>query len=219
MNPFYRNHPSRKFMTKFPDVQTLIEKLYLTAIVDAYLRIRAIAGIATMKENDIRNKIVEDFKLNNPFLSGYLNNKLLFLAAENQANTATFQQRTDLELHSGNHQHNFVIECKKLISAEQRYVQGRTIKGGYQHDGLEKFIDLTYAKLDSEGAMLSFIVGGVPTAIVSTLNRKVQGFNPSPACAALSLQQCIGWSLSFKSSHICTNGKTFHLYHLFYDLT
>lgn len=219
MNPFYKNIPGRKFMTKFPDEQSLIEKLYLAAIVDAYPRIRSISDIEKMKENDIRNKVVEDFKLINPLISAYFQSKIIFLAAENQANTATFQQRTDLEIHSGHHQHIFVVECKNLTHAEARYVHGRMKDGKYQHDGLEKFIDLTYGETDNEGAMLSFIVSGKPTAIVTTLNQKVQTFHPSPFCSRLSTQQCIGWNLSFQSSHICTNKKVFRLYHLFYDLT
>ena len=219
MNPFYQSIPKHPFVAKFPDVQTLIEQLYLAAMVNAYSRICTIPGIGGLKENKIRNEVVRDFKDNNPVISSYFQNKIIYLAAENQANTATLEQRTDLEIHSGHHQHNFVIECKNLTHAETRYVQGRTKNGGYQHDGLEKFIDLTYAKTDNEGAMLSFIVSGTPTSIVSTLNQKVQVFHPSPDCLHLSNQYCIDWSLSFQSSHICSNEKVFRLYHLFYDLT
>jgi len=219
MNPFYQNIPRHPFVAKFPNVQTLIEQLYLAAIVDAYPRIRAISGIGQMKENNIRNKVVADFKRSNPIISSYFQSKIIYLAAENQANTATFLQRTDLEIASNHHEHIFVIECKNLTHAETRYVQGRTKNVKYEHDGLEKFIDLTYAETDNEGAMLSFIVSGTPTSIVSTLNQKVQAFHPSPVCAQLSTQQCIGWNLSFQSSHICTNGKVFRLFHIFYDLT
>ncbi len=216
MNPFYQN--IKPFFAKYPDVQTLIEQLYLSAIVDAYPRIRAITGIKNLKENSIRNEVVRDFKFHNPVISRYFQNKIISLAAENQANTATLQQRTDLEISSNMHQHRFVIECKNLVAAETRYVHGRTANNTYQHDGLEKFIDLTYSETDDEGAMLSFIVGGNPVAIVNSLNQKVQAFHPSPDCIHLSTQQCIGWGLSFQSSHICTNGKAFRLYHLFYAL-
>lgn len=219
MNPFYRNIPPHPFIAKFPDIQSLVEQLYLAAIIDAYPRIRAIQGISQSKENKIRNEVVRDFRFNNPIISSYINSKIIYLAAENQANTATLEQRTDLEIHSGHHQHNFVIECKNLTAAETRYVQGRTINGTHQHDGLEKFIDLSYAETDNEGAMLSFVVGGRPPAIVNSLNTKVQAFHPSPACIFLSGQNCFGWSLSFQSSHICKNNKIFRLYHLFYDLT
>ncbi len=216
MNPFYQN--IRRHLSKFPDVQTLIEQLYLAAIVDAYPRIRAISGISGFRENDIRNEVVRDFKFSNPVISSYFQNKIIYLASENQANTATLEQRTDLEIASNIHGHVFVIECKNLTAAETRYVHGRTVNGTYLHDGLEKFINLAYAETDDEGAMLSFIVGGNPSAIVNSLNTKVQAFYPSPTCVYLSNQQCIGWGLSFQSSHNCSNGKTFRLYHLFYDL-
>ena len=219
MNPFYSSISKHPFVAKFPDVQTLIEQLYLAAIVDAYSRIRIIPGIGGLKENKIRNEVVRDFHFNNPVISSYFQSKIIYLAAENQANTSTLEQRTDLEIHSGHHQHNFVIECKNLTHAETRYVHGRIKDGIYKHEGLEKFIDLAYAETDNEGAMLSFIVSGTPTSIVSTLNKKVQKFRPSSDCVHLSTQNCIGWSLSFQSSHICSNGKIFRLYHLFYELT
>lgn len=219
MNPFYQNIPRHPFVAKFPDVQTLVEQLYLAAIVDAYPRIKAIPGIGTLIENKIRNEVVRDFRFNNPVISSYFQSKIIYLAAENQANTATLEQRTDLEIASNHHEHIFVIECKNLSHAETRYVHGRMKNGHHEHDGLEKFIDLTYAETDNEGAMLSFIVRGTPTAIVSTLNQKVQAFHPSPTCVHLSRQLCVAWNLSFQSSHICHNGKAFRLYHLFYDFT
>jgi len=219
MNPFYQNNRQHLFVAKFPTVQSLIEQLYLAAIVDAYARIQAIPGIRRLKENNIRNEVVRDFRFNNPIISSYFQSKIIYLAAENQANTATLEQRTDLEIHSGHHEHIFVIECKNLKSAESRYVHGRTNEGTYQHDGLEKFIDLTYAETDLEGAMLSFVVGGNPESVVNSLIVKVLTFHPSSTCVHLSNQRCIGWSLSFQSSHICSNGKEFRLYHLFYDLT
>lgn len=218
MNPFYKNIPQHPLVAKFPTVQSVVEELYLAAIVDAHQRIQAIPGIGQLKENLIRNEIVRDFRFNNPVISNYFKSKIITLSAENQAYTATLEQRTDLEIHNGHHQHIFVIECKKLRSAESRYVHGRTIKGTYQHDGLEKFIDLTYAETDLEGAMLSFVVGSNPGLIVNSLVVKVLTFHPSSTCVHLSNQRCIGWSLSFQSSHICSNGKEFRLYHLFYDL-
>jgi hypothetical protein len=219
MNLFYQNIPRHPFVVKFPNVQSLIEDLYLAAIVDAYPRIKAISGINVCKENEIRNKVVADFKFNNPVISKYFQSKIIYLASENQANTATLKQRTDLEISSNIHQHIFVIECKSLHSSETRYVHGRIVNGVYQHDGLEKFIDLTYAETDNEGAMLSFIISGNSIKIVNSLNTKVQGFSTLPASLQLSSQLCNGWDLSFQSSHVCNNGKEFRLYHLFYDLT
>lgn len=219
MNPFYQNIKGQQFVAKFPNVQALIEDLYLAAIVDAYPRIRAIPNISSLKENKIRNELVADIKRNNPVISQYFQQKLLSLSVENQANTLTLEQRTDMEIASNHHQHNFVIECKNLTHAETRYVHGRIKNGTYEHDGLEKFVDLTYAETDDEGAMLSFIVDGTPSFIARSLSQKVQKFYPASDCARLILKQCNGWSLSFQSSHICINGKEFRLYHIFYDLT
>ncbi|MCE7923062.1 MAG: hypothetical protein DYG98_08380 [Haliscomenobacteraceae bacterium CHB4] len=218
MNLFYQNIPRHPLIVKFPTVQALVEQLYLSAILDAYPRVKSIPGIAGMSENTIRNRVVEDFKFSNPVIREYIQNKLIFIAAENQAYTASLSQRTDLEFHNSIHQHKFVIECKRLSTAEERYVHGRIKNGQYQHDGLEKFVNLTYAAEDNEGAMLSFIVGRNPSEIVNGLNRRVQVFHPSSHSASLSTQLCLGWALSFQSSHSRTDGRPFHLYHLFFNL-
>lgn len=228
MNVFYQNLAHRnqdfagrinRFISVFKDIPTLIKELYIAAIVDAHPRIQATSAIKHLNENKIRNCLVKDFQEINPIISEYFQNKLITLASENQAYTTNYEQRTDIEIHSNGHQHSFVIECKKLTAAESRYVHGRTVKGVYEHDGLEKFIDMTYAATDDEGAMLSFILGGIPEAIVATLNQNVQAFSPSPTSILLSTQLCLDWKLSFQSSHIRSNGQAFRIYHLFYDLT
>lgn len=219
MNPFYQNIPPHPLIAKFPDAKALVEQLYLVAILNAYPRIQKISGISKLKENGIRNEVLRDLKFNNPVISEYFQKKIIFIASENQANTSTLEQRTDLEIACGHpYCHKFVIECKKMVSAEGRYVKGRMEKEGYKHDGLEKFIDLTYAETDEEGAMLTFIVGGTPQAIIQSLNKRVLGFHPSPNSIRLSTQLCTGWNLSFQSSHIRHNGQEFRIYHLFYDL-
>lgn len=62
MNLFYQNIPRHPLIVKFPTVQALVEQLYLSAILDAYPRVKSIPGIAGMSENTIRNRVVEDFK-------------------------------------------------------------------------------------------------------------------------------------------------------------
>jgi hypothetical protein len=218
MNLFYQNIPRHPLIAKFPTIQALVEQLYLSAILDAYPRVKSIPGIASMSENTIRNRVVEDLKFSNPVIREYIQNKLIFIAAENQAYTASLSQRTDLEFFNSIHQHKFVVECKRLSTAEERYVHGRIKNGQYQHDGLEKFVNLTYAAEDYEGAMLGFVVGGNPSGIVNSLNQKVQAFRPSTPSVSLSARLCLGWALSFQSSHSRTDGRSFHLYHLFFDL-
>ncbi len=149
---FYQNIPGQQLIVKFPTTQALVEQLYLSAILDAYPRIKAIPSISSFNENGIRNKVVEDFKSTNLVIKEYIQNKVIFITAENQAYTANLVQRTDIELLNSIHQHKFVIECKRLTAAEERYIHGRNRNGQHLHDGLEKFVDHTYATEDDEGA-------------------------------------------------------------------
>lgn len=202
---------------RYPEPQDLVEGLFLRAIIDAYHRIKFRPEVKNMNENDIRNLFIEDFKQSNTPLNKYIQNNVITIASENQANTKSLIQRTDIELHSNIHLIHFVIECKRLSSAETRYVQGTTKNGKYEIDGLEKFLHLQYAENESIAAMVGFIVGGDVVKITNGLKQKVAIFNPDKKMNAYIDLQCIGWENSFQSFHLKTNRSTLLLFHLFFD--
>ena len=219
MNPFYQQQ-RKKFdaiLTTYQSTKSLIEDLYLRAIQDSYPRVRAIPNINTFTENQIRNEFVRNFKNQNPFLKNYIQNNIIGLTAENQAYTKSLTQRTDIELISSWHGHHFVVECKRLSSAESRYVHGTVKNGTYEIDGMEKFIHLIYAEGDKEAAMLSFIIKSDPLKTTDKLRDKVEVFHPAPDMGKFIGKKCIGLATSFQSKHIRTDKSTIQIYHLFLD--
>ena len=224
-NPFYTNlkhyDPAFKedLLKRFPRPQDLVEGLFLQATVDAHQRIKLKPSIKSMIENDIRNLFIEDFKVSNSPLNSYIQNKVITLTSENQANTKSLIQRTDIEFHSNIHQIQFVIECKRLSSAETRYVQGSTKNGKYEIDGLEKFLHFNYAENDEIAGMVGFVVSGDVVKITNGLRQKIAVFHPASTMSQHINLQSIGWDNSFQSAHLKTDRTELLVYHLFFDFS
>ena len=224
INSFYdrlkAKNPNLKddLLARYPKPQDLIEGLFLRAVIDAYHRVR-LKSVKKLIENDIRNLFIEDLKTTNTPLNSYIQHNVITVASENQANTKSLVQRTDIELHSNIHQIHFVIECKRLSSAETRYVQGTTKNGKYEIDGLEKFIHLQYAENQAIAAMVGFVVSGNIDNITSALKEKVTLFAPAKSMNNYVNKLCNEWNNSFQSVHLKTNRTELLLYHLFFDFS
>jgi hypothetical protein len=214
-NPKYKDD----LLARYPKPQDLIEGLFLQAMIDAFQRIKFKPKVKSMIENEIRNLFIEDFKETNAPLNKYIQHNVITIASENQANTENLVQRTDIELHSNIHQIHFVIECKRLSSAETRYVQGTTKNGQYEIDGLEKFLHRQYAKNEPIASMVGFVVSGDVVKITSGLKQKIKAFHPAKTMKSSIDLQCINWEHSFQSVHIKTDRSSLLLYHLFFDFS
>lgn len=206
------------FVSKYPTVKALIEDLYLMAIIEAYKWIKIHDRVDGLLENEIRNKVTRNFKHHNSLLKEHINNYTIVLTKENEAYTRDETQRTDIELISPGHENKFVVECKRLTSAETRYVNGTTDKDGiYKIDGMEKFLELIYSESDDYAGMIGFIIKGNSGRIVNSLKPKVKDFCPSDEIDQFINQKCADWELSFQSTHIRINKTKIHLYHVFFD--
>jgi hypothetical protein len=209
MNEFFEKIFS--FYAKYGSKKELIEELYLKAIIDSYQRIKQISGIGKMSENEIRNKFIEDFKFYNEKLVQYISNKTV---------TKNEIYKSDMEFITAIPENKFVVECKILNAAQQRYLQGKNDKNGVYHpDGIERYVELVYAKDDDFAGMMSFIVKGNPEKIVERLKSRVKKFYPSENAENLINEKCVGWELSFQSKHLRKDETVIHLYHLFFDFT
>lgn len=219
MNPFYQQQRKKfdKILTDYPSTKSLIEDLYLSAILDSYPRVKSIPSVNKCTENQIRDKFIYDFKNASPLLKDYIQNKIIVLTTENQAYTKSLTQRTDIELISSWHGHHFVVECKRLSSAESRYVHGTTKNGVYEIDGMEKFIELIYAANEKEAAMLSFVIKSDIQKTTNKLRDKVEKFRPASSMSSFITQKCLGLPTSFQSKHTRTHGNLIQIYHVFLD--
>ena len=61
--------------------------------------------------------------------------------------------RTDITFELGSH-HRFIWECKRL------HYKGKTLYGEYRREGVMRFVSEKYAKGQSHGGMLAFVMDG-----------------------------------------------------------
>jgi len=197
-----------KLVFKYNSYTKLVEGLYLTAIVDSFQRLQKISPISTLTENEIRNNLVYDIENNNQLLRPYLQKKILKLTKENTILLSPIQtKRTDIEFFI-TIRGDFIVECKKLTSAEQRYVD----------DGLVRFTEEYYSRSDSEASMVGFISGGNISRIIDGLKIKVVQHNPTPNCQRLLNKLCIKHQYSFHSEHNRKTKLSIMIHHLFFAL-
>jgi hypothetical protein len=203
---FFDNIQS-KFL-KFSSFENIVEELYLTSIVDSYSRVILIGGIESLIENQIRDKVYFDLENNNEIIKEFIQNKTVKLTNENRIINEVEVFRTDIEFFIST-LGTFVIECKRLSSAEQRYVD----------EGVARFTALQYSKHESEAAMLSFIVGGNVAAISKGLKDRSSKHEPTTDIASFLNQLCLNQPHSFHSKHKRKSLDPILLHHLFFDFT
>lgn len=181
----------------------MLENVYLRALIDAFSRIPK----ELRTEEKIRDALLRDLENENPLTKEVIAKKYLFVTLEKWKQISEKEKsRADIVFSTMGLE--FVIECKRLKSAETAYIE----------EGLRRFIELKYAEKDDFAGMLGFIVAGNPEKIVQNLKNKVKDFHPTTDIENWLAKQCADHHLSFQSKHLRNNEKTIHIFHLFFDL-
>lgn len=187
---------------EFKTKEDLYENLYLRAFINSYQRI----GKTSILEKKIRDKFVYDFEWVNPLTKDLIQQQLLILTWERWLNVSEQEKRrADISFSISGIE--FIIECKRLKCADS----------GYLDNGIKRFIDLKYAKNDTHGGMIGFVIDGDIKKIVNNLKSKVKDFHFSPGFENLLKKSCLAWEPSFQSRHDRRDDSCIHLYHLFFD--
>lgn len=194
---------------RYSSYSTLVEDLYIKALIDSFERLSVIPGIANKTENQIRNHLAFDLENNNQLLALLFQTKLLKLTKENTLLiTPIDTKRTDIEFYiSGSG--DFIVECKNLKSADQRYIS----------EGIDRFVNKVYGAADAEAALIGFVVGGKVNSILSRMEVRIQNEASCVKNYTHATKKCNGYEFSFHSSHIRSNISTIILHHLFVNLT
>lgn len=206
----------KSFALRYESQKDVIEKLYLPAILESHQRVILIHGISKLIENKIRDEFVKDFISKNTLLREYIANNTLKFTNENRIISESKNEfRTDIEFFISFYG-NFVIECKRLSSAESRYIKGRAVNGEYKIDGIERFVNLAYSKNDTFACMLAFVINGNPKLIMEKLRDLVESFHPSKIPNNLIKKRCGEWEMSFQSLHNRADNTDIQIYHFFF---
>lgn len=176
-----------------------LKNICFLALFESYERVKEIKGISIQFENDIRDKFVIDLEQRNKIIKTALKYDHIILIPE--SHDPSKRARADLRFKI-THFCELIFECKKLSSAEQRYL----------NDGLNRFIELKYAEKESDGGMIGFVVKGNFIKTISKLKEKVKYFH----IIKLIDRQVLNYKYSFQSLHKRNNSTQILISHLFF---
>jgi hypothetical protein len=103
----------------------------------------------------------------------------------------------------------FGFECKKLETSNKKRFDD------YIVGGVCRYLSGAYSKKSSKGSMISFVINGNITKIVSEIKCRVDNI-----CCLSKMEKAEiidGFSNQFESRHRRSNMSPFHLYHLFFE--
>ena len=175
----------------------IIEKLYLGSLKGSYERLDK----ALSTENDIRDRFVDDLYHNEQSpIKKWLQYKVIYLNWENWSFDGDgLKVRSDFSFKFSGME--FIIECKRLKSADKAYVE----------EGLERYVNLKYAKGDEYAGMIGFVIEGDKNMISEGLRGKIK---PLPHTESIKKTLPIPF---FNSIHQRADNSQIELYHLFFD--
>lgn len=178
-----------------------IEGLCFRSLIDSYGRVKRIKGIRALNENQIRDHFIIDLEKKNDLIKHAIDNYIIILIPEYW--NAVKRKKPDIRFILPFVKRDLIFECKKLISADIRYL----------NDGLIRFIRLEYSENEDDAGMLGFVTK--PTKlldVISGLKEKVCTFYFSRFID----EQVHGWPYSFQSVHVRDDSREILICHLFF---
>lgn len=173
-----------------------LKRICFKALLDSYERVKMIKGISKLIENRIRDEFIIDLEKNNEIIGHAIEYDIIVLIPESY--DPLKHKRSDIRFKI-THCCELIFECKKLSSAEQRYL----------NDGLIRFIRLDYAENENEGGMIGFILN---SSIPSRLKKRVKNFY----IVQFIDKPVSGYPNSFQSVHRRNNATKIKISHLFF---
>ena len=178
-----------------------IEDLCFRSLIDSYNRVKQIKGIASLNENKIRDEFIIDLETKNNLIKHAIDNFIIIVIPESW--DPLKRKRSDIRFILPLIKRNLVFECKKLSSAEKRYLD----------EGLLRFIKLEYSERDEHAGMIGFIIKPKNLVdIISKIKEKVCKFHFS----CLIDKEVFEWPYSFQSIHVRVDSREILIYHLFF---
>jgi hypothetical protein len=195
-------------LLRYKTYSSLVEDIYISSLVESFERLKAVPGIADMTENHIRNHLAFDLENHNTLLYPFFQTKLLKLTKENTLLLSPEEtKRTDIEFFISG-AGDFVVECKKLQSADQRYIS----------EGINRFVTKVYARSAQEAGLLGFVVGGKCASVMAGLRTRIGNERSFDKEYIHPTKTCGAYKFSFHSLHKRESIAAILLHHLFVDL-
>ena len=179
-----------------------IEELCFKSLIDSYGRVKQIEWIESLNENRIRDEFVVDLEKKNDLIRHAIDNHIIIVIPENW--DVVKRKRADIRFDLSIIKRNLIFECKRLHSAESRYLD----------DGLVRFVRLEYSEKEDDAGMLGFVIKPKNLIdVISGIKEKVCQFH----FLRLIDKQVLGWPYSFQSLHVRIDSREILICHLFFE--
>jgi len=178
-----------------------IESICFKALIDSYQRVKLIEGIEKLIENRIRDLFIIDLEEHNHIIKHALDNCIIRVIPESY--DPQKRKRSDIQFFLPILKRDLVFECKRLLSADSRYL----------NQGLIRFIMLEYAAKENDAGMIGFVINPKDfSRMLSKLKDKVRTFH----CSELIDKSIFEHPYSFQSIHIRIDTGKILISHLFF---
>jgi len=178
-----------------------IESICFKAFIDSYQRVKLIEGIEKLIENRIRDLFIIDLEEHNHIIKHALDNYIIRIIPESY--DPQKGKRSDIQFILPILKRDLVFECKRLLSADSRYL----------NEGLIRFIKLEYAAKENDAGMIGFVINPKDfSRMISKLRDKLLVFH----CSKLIDKPVLGHQFSFQSIHIRIDSREILISHLFF---
>lgn len=178
-----------------------IESICFKALIDSYQRVKLIEGVEKLIENKIRDLFIIDLEENNHIIKHALDNYIIRIIPESY--DPQKGKRSDIQFILPILKRDIVFECKRLLSADSRYL----------NQGLIRFIRLEYAAKENDAGMIGFVINPKDfSRMFSKLKDKVLTFH----CSELIDKSIFEHPYSFQSIHIRIDTGKILISHLFF---
>lgn len=178
-----------------------IEDICFKSLIDSYQRLKKKKGIELLNENRIRDEFVIDMEKKSEIIKHAIDNYIIIIIPESW--DPINRKRTDITFCLPFNRRELIFECKKLYSAEQRYLD----------DGLIRFIRLEYSKKEKDAGMIGFIIK--PKHLSKTIAKIKEKI-----CKFYFLRlidgPIFGFPYSFQSIHVRVDSREILICHLFF---
>jgi hypothetical protein len=202
----------QEFYASFPTEQSIIEGLYIPAIINAYHYVlsNTTKKLRDLKENDLRDELMIIFQDRHQFLGKYHK----YVNTSSEQTKVIIRKRTDLEFFVTG-LGSFIVECKQFTTYDLSYIKGENNKDGvYIENGVERFVKAIYVREEDKYAgMLGFYKNNTPTELIANLQKKIKKYFPKTEFPNFQPEQFSHHPHSFLSYHPREDETEITVYH------
>ncbi len=197
--------PFPTWMYRFSSNERMIMDWILKPLVESYEIVRKDKTTAVNRENEITEKIVWHLKNNTAISNLYQKRSIDVLLRPKEQVKIDEKYEPDIKFVLGTRIW-FNVEAKRIYEKE------RWSPSGYvsEEDGIGRFLNGKYSRMEKEGGMLGYIQRGNLSSIIQEIKERINGIQCEYSEELTEVSNC------YLSIHVREGNTPIKIYHLFF---